>query len=506
MLGLAIAGPQVRAEPSVFWGKLTPGPYAVGFEAVEKYDYSRTYRDKYDYDGVPYEGERTRPVQICVWYPAEPAEESTPFGFAEYVFPLPEDGEFYDILGEFQNRVLANLFVALGNRGSLIQDVMNQPASAVGGAPRVSGSFPLIVYHGHSRTGVCEHAVLFEYLASHGYIVAASHTMGEMVPTPEATPADMEATTRDREFVRAFMRDYPNVDPDRIGLIGRGYGGMSALLMQMRDSDVDAVVAIDPLFTYPPLFDFVAQNPFFMRERMQCPLMVVYPQGVEGPDMAWVDSLVYSDRYVVGIPVSGPNDLSVYGCIAAFALDTTGAAGKDGFPVYENLCRRTLAFCETHLKGDSAALDAAVAASPGDVVADVKPGMAAPPSEVQFRRLIEQGRIDKAAEIFDELRKATPDLVIFREAAMNAMGYQLLQQNRLADAAKAFKMNTDAYPNSANVWDSYADICQAQGDTETAITCYEKVLEVLPADSTANPQLKEILEANATAGLERLKQ
>ena len=32
-------------------GELTPGQFAVGFEAVELFDHSRTFVDKYDYDG-----------------------------------------------------------------------------------------------------------------------------------------------------------------------------------------------------------------------------------------------------------------------------------------------------------------------------------------------------------------------------------------------------------------------------------------------------------------------
>lgn len=52
-----------------FTGK--PGPYAVGLRVVEQYDYSRTYRHLTDDLGKPYRGERARPFQTLVWYPAE---------------------------------------------------------------------------------------------------------------------------------------------------------------------------------------------------------------------------------------------------------------------------------------------------------------------------------------------------------------------------------------------------------------------------------------------------
>jgi hypothetical protein len=48
-----------------------PGPYAVGLKVVDQYDFSRTYRPKIDAEGKPTRGERARPLQTLIWYPAE---------------------------------------------------------------------------------------------------------------------------------------------------------------------------------------------------------------------------------------------------------------------------------------------------------------------------------------------------------------------------------------------------------------------------------------------------
>ena len=37
--------------PTELWGDLALGEYAIGFETVEMFDHSRTYVDRYDYDG-----------------------------------------------------------------------------------------------------------------------------------------------------------------------------------------------------------------------------------------------------------------------------------------------------------------------------------------------------------------------------------------------------------------------------------------------------------------------
>ena len=66
------------------------------------------------------------------------------------------------------------------------------------------------------------------------------------------------------------------------------------------------------------------------------------------------------------------------------------------------------------------------------------------------------------------------------EAAMNQFGYALLGRQRAADAIEVFKLNTEAYPNSANVYDSLGDAYQAAGKKEEAIKAYEKALTIDP--------------------------
>jgi hypothetical protein len=48
-----------------------PGPDAVGLKVVEQYDFSRTYRPLIDELGKAYQGERARPLQTLIWYPAQ---------------------------------------------------------------------------------------------------------------------------------------------------------------------------------------------------------------------------------------------------------------------------------------------------------------------------------------------------------------------------------------------------------------------------------------------------
>ena len=54
-----------------------PGPDAVGLKIVEQYDYTRTFHGSPEVLGKPSSGERARPIQILVWYPAQPSKKAS---------------------------------------------------------------------------------------------------------------------------------------------------------------------------------------------------------------------------------------------------------------------------------------------------------------------------------------------------------------------------------------------------------------------------------------------
>jgi tetratricopeptide (TPR) repeat protein len=78
------------------------------------------------------------------------------------------------------------------------------------------------------------------------------------------------------------------------------------------------------------------------------------------------------------------------------------------------------------------------------------------------------------------------------EALMNRLGYTLLQSQRVADAVEIFKLNAEAYPNSANVYDSLGDALAAAGRKEEAIKSYEKALAIDPTYSSSLASLRKL--------------
>jgi len=201
---------------------------------------------------------------------------------------------------------------------------------------------------------------------------------------------------------------------------------------------------------------------------------------------------------------------SSYRAVRAIISDSGDIAEGVSRPHYETCCRYVQNFLNAHLNKDEASLEF-ISHTPADNGVDPKmltvahlPGQKPPPTPDQFVAIIRELGVSEAIEIYERFRVSDPGCITFREATINALGYQFLQRGRGEDAVQLFSLNAEAYPQSANCWDSYADGCLAVGDNEGAIRCYKKVLEVLPADSAADEQLKEILRNNAQQALERL--
>ena len=68
-LFLTVTGAASAADSFTF--SAPPGPHAVGFKVVQQYDRTRSYKAEIDLaTGETVKGERARPVQTLVWYPA----------------------------------------------------------------------------------------------------------------------------------------------------------------------------------------------------------------------------------------------------------------------------------------------------------------------------------------------------------------------------------------------------------------------------------------------------
>jgi len=487
-------------------GGLELGPHAVGFRTMERYDYSRTFRDKRGPDGIARPGERARPVLMYVWYPAENTPGETPMVYGECSFASPADPAFFPLVSRLQEREIYSTLYPFfqGQRGSVV-DLMNVALAAVRDAKPLEGTFPLVVYHTEMRGAPGENALLCEHLASHGYVVATAHSIGTMGRDPSPNLDDLASLVRDKEFVVAALRDWPQFDGEKLALAGNGFGALAALVLAMRNSDVDAVVTFGAWTSGPGLADLAGVCAGYRPERLAVPLLSIADGGRTAAASAAAGALEHSARLLATTSAAYPRGFSSY---AALATAVPGRAAEEAVAEYGSICRLARLFLDGHLKGSVeglAALAGAASAAPPPGFESIRalPAVPAPLREEEAAAVFWEEGTAAGVALLRRLRAEGAADPMTAEA-LNTLGYQFLAAQRLEEAAEIFKLETDLYPGSANAWASLGEACAYAGRSDEARSCFAKTLDLLSIDTALDEAMREALKSQAEAMLKRL--
>jgi glyoxylase-like metal-dependent hydrolase (beta-lactamase superfamily II) len=114
-----------------------------------------------------------------------------------------------------------------------------------------------------------------------------------------------------------------------------------------------------------------------------------------------------------------------------------------------------------------------------------------PISEVLTYTIMDKG-ITAALDQYAELKSNQPAGYNFGENELNMLGYQLLWRDMKVEAIEVLKLNVEAYPESANPYDSLGEAYEAMGDDERAIESYEKAVALDPNMTTSVEALKKL--------------
>ena len=90
-----------------------------------------------------------------------------------------------------------------------------------------------------------------------------------------------------------------------------------------------------------------------------------------------------------------------------------------------------------------------------------------------------------------------PDIA---EAEMNNIGYQLLRSGKVAEGKEVLQLNLEAYPQSANVHDSYAYACLLNGEKDEAVKYYLEAYALDPKNKEAKLVADQLTAAKAPKG------
>lgn len=101
--------------------------------------------------------------------------------------------------------------------------------------------------------------------------------------------------------------------------------------------------------------------------------------------------------------------------------------------------------------------------------------------------------IPAARKLMEGLKKDTLNYSL-TEFQMNLLGYHLMENNMDDEALEVFKTDTQLFPESWNLFDSYGEILLKIGKKEEAIKMYQKSMTLNPGNENVKKVLDQILK------------
>jgi dienelactone hydrolase len=290
----------------------------------------------------------------------------------------------------------------------------------------------------------------------------------DALPQAEAGRIQREKWPGDIDAAFAYLVAQPGVKKDTIGVGGASCGVQNSVQTARRHPEVKSLVLLSGATD-------VAGRGFLRTAKI--PVFFAFADDDEFPPTVQTMQWLYA---LTGTPQK---------MLVRFAK---GGHGSDMFPVHKQLPGQIVDwYVQTLVK------------TPGRApVPTERPRV---DDEVQVLNTIDQpGGAAKVAQQLAAARKRDPKARLFPEDLVNFVGYEHLQSGDTRGAIAIMQLNVQAYPTSANAYDSLGDAYLADGQTNLARENSEKALAMLSSDTTLDEARRGAIRASAEGKLKQL--
>jgi hypothetical protein len=495
MLFLLIGAGTALSQFSPFQFLQKPGPYPVGLKVVDQYDPSRKFPATPDRPETPAQ-QGSRPLQTLIWYPALPSGIKS-MKVGDYV-ALADTEISFDAPDPEHNKWRTRL-----------KSSFDVPLWAVRDAKMAEGHYPVLIYAPSDSSIAWENADLCEYLASHGYVVLASRSMG--VSTRDMTDdlAGIDSQALDISSLISYAARLPDTDSSKVAAVSFSWGGISSLFAAARDPRIQVLAEMDGSMRYYPRF--VAKAGSIHPEQLNVPLLFFtsnrenFIEDIEHSDMDMTGHNVLNEwthADVMTVNMLGmshpefcsmferfktPKDFAEWDQVADYGRNDANAS-------YSWVALYMLQFLNAYVEHDAAAA-AFLGRTPAEngVPMHIMGIIFRPGSFAEIMRSAARTGEESAWKAFQSFA-ANPmhRYMTGEERTINRLGYALLQEKDPSSAVVLFKLNTKAYPDSANAWDSLGDGYEATNNIQDARMAYARSVELNPDNEHAKGELAKL--------------
>jgi tetratricopeptide (TPR) repeat protein len=282
----------------------------------------------------------------------------------------------------------------------------------------------------------------------------------DTLPPQDAQRVINEKWPGDIDAAYDFLLAQPGVDKTRVGVAGGSCGVNQAVRVARRHPEVRSLALLAGALDLEGLA--------FISERSWLPIF-----AAAAADDQYDDDAPGLMRWILAMSGNPRNKFSGF---------RDGKHGTEIFGPHPELPKQMVAwYTDTLIK------------RPGDPNA---PSTAKnTPAREFWQKAVTPEGVSAAVQLFYDVRQRDPGAVLFPEAQLNLLGYVHLQAGRANEAIRLFRLNTMAYPLSANTYDSLGDAYLASGQNELALRMSEKALELLPKDRVGDARKKAIQES-----------
>ncbi len=409
---LLLLGALATAQDPLIWGSLKPGAYSVGCRSLIKFDETRQYDPDYMAGSNK---TNPRPIFIAMWYPAKKTAANR-LDYREYLEVKSDDAR----AASFAQRLRFNFREVVSDEtvgkvpaksnkeeAAAFDRLLATKTIATKNAPVAAGRFPVLIYHPGLDGTPEENSAMFEYLASHGYVILSSVYQDADGYSVNCGGGGLRCTYGDLEFLSRYSRSLTFVDPDQLIAMGHSYGAWAIITWAAQeDAALRAFVSLDSGLEYDTIETSGSESlQYQMKEnRVNARAASLRAASQERKaDFTNLDPyLKFTDRYEADARGLVHDDFVTHGAMRPALLptkwpDPTGERRLS----YDRICMHVLYFLDATIKGRADAKEALKRSVRGEgldarFTFGYKPANPRPPSPRQVSLYVRQNGVESA--------------------------------------------------------------------------------------------------------------